>query len=81
MTGLIRLSDDRKRIEYIKHRITRDFTKPEASVEAKAYLSLVLLYDYPDERIRLFAPVTIGSSQRTPARWAGGSPWARRPRR
>ena len=64
MAGLIRLSDDRKRIEYIKHRITRDFTKPEASVEAKAYLSLVLLYDYPDERIRLFAPVTIGSSQR-----------------
>ena len=62
--GLIRISDDGKRIEYVKHRITRDYTKPEAMVEAKAYLSLVLLYDYPAERIRLFAPVTIGSSQR-----------------
>lgn len=62
--GLIRFSDDGKRIEYVKHRITRDYTKPEAPIEAKAYLSLVLLYDYPAERIRLFAPVTIGSSQR-----------------
>ena len=62
--GLVRLSDDGKRIEYLKHGISRDFSKPEALIEAKAYLSLVLLYDYPDERIRLFAPVTIGSSQR-----------------
>ena len=62
--GLVRLSDDGKQIEYLKHGISRDFSKPEASVEAKAYLSLILLYDYPAERIRLFAPVTIGSSQR-----------------
>ena len=62
--GLVRLSDDGKRIEYLNHGISRDFTKPEASIEAKAYLSLVLQYDYPDERIRLFSPVTIGSSQR-----------------
>ena len=62
--GLVRLSDDGKRIEYLKHGISRDYTKPEAPIEAKAYLSLVLQYDYPDERIRLFSPVTIGSSQR-----------------
>ena len=62
--GLIRTSDDEKRIEYLKHCITRDYSKPEAKIEAKAYLSLVLLYDYPAERIRLFSPVTIGSSQR-----------------
>ena len=58
------MSDDGKRIEYLKHGISRDFSKPEASVEAKAYLSLVLQYDYPYECIRLFSPVTIGSSQR-----------------
>ena len=62
--GLVRLNDDKSRIEYLKHGIVRDFTKPEAPVEARAYLSLVLQYDYPDDRIRLFAPVTIGSSMR-----------------
>ena len=33
---LIRISDDGKRIEYLRHGISRDWTKPEASVEAKA---------------------------------------------
>ena len=61
---LVRISEDGGRIEYLKHRISRDFKKPEAIVEAKAYLALVLQYGYPDENIRLFAPVTMGSSLR-----------------
>ena len=61
---LIRISEDGRRIEYLKHGISRDFTKPEAIVEAKSYLALVLQYGYPDETIRLFASVTIGSSLR-----------------
>ena len=61
---LVRISEDGGRIEYLKHRISRDFKKPEAIVEAKAYLALVIQYGYPDENIRLFAPVTIGSSLR-----------------
>lgn len=62
--GLVRLHDDDHRIEYLNHGISRDFSKPEAIVEARAYLSLVLQYDYPDDRIRLFSPVTVGSSLR-----------------
>ena len=62
--GLVRISEDGGRIEYLKHLISRDFKKPEAIVEAKAYLALVIQYGYPDENIRLFAPVTIGSSLR-----------------
>ena len=61
---LIRIGDDGKRIEYLRHGISRDWTKPEAIVEAKAYLTLVLQYEYPDDRIQLFAPVTVGSSLR-----------------
>ena len=61
---LIRSGDDGKRIEYLRHGISRDWTKPEAIIEAKAYLTLVLQYEYPDDRIQLFAPVTIGSSLR-----------------
>lgn len=63
-TGLVRLSADGKRIEYLHHSISRDYTKPEASVEALAYISLVLQYDYPPDRIQLFAPVTMGSDLR-----------------
>ncbi|MCQ2395743.1 MAG: N-6 DNA methylase, partial [Kiritimatiellae bacterium] len=61
---LIHIDADGKRIEYLRHGISRDWTKPEAIVEAKAYLTLVLQYGYPDDRIQLFAPVTIGSSLR-----------------
>ena len=61
---LIHISDDGKRIEYLNHNISRDWTKPEAIVEARSYLALVLQYGHPDDRIRLFAPVTVGSSLR-----------------
>lgn len=61
---LVRISEDGCRIEYPKHGISRDFKKPEAIVEARAYLTLVLQYGYPDDNIRLFAPVTMGSSLR-----------------
>ena len=61
---LIRIGDGGKRIEYLRHGISRDWAKPEAIIEAKAYLTLVLQYEYPDDRIQLFAPVTVGSSLR-----------------
>ena len=61
---LVRLCDDGRRIEYVNHGISRDFTKPEAIIEARAYLSLVLIYDYPVDRISLFSSVTMGSSLR-----------------
>ena len=61
---LVRFSDGNLRIEYLKHGISRDFSKPEAGIEVRAYLSLVLQYGYPDDRIRLFSPVKMGSSLR-----------------
>ena len=62
--GLIKLSLDKKRIEYIHHNLSCDYTKPEAKIEALAYLSLVMQYGYPPERIRLSQKVTIGSGMR-----------------
>lgn len=62
--GLVRFSEDRRRIEYVNHKISRDYTKPEAVVEARAYLTLAMEYGYPDDRIRLFAPVAMGSSMK-----------------
>lgn len=61
---LIKISEDRRRIEYLHHGILRDYAKPEAIIEAKAYLTLVLQYGYPTDTIRLFAPVTMGASLR-----------------
>ena len=62
--GLIKLSPDKKRIEYIHHNLSCDYTKPEAKIEALAYLSLVMQYGYPPERIRLSQKVAIGSGMR-----------------
>ncbi len=59
--GLIKLSSDEKRIKYIHHDISRDYSKPEAKIEALAYLSLVMQYGYPPERIRLFQKIPIGA--------------------
>lgn len=62
--GLVKLSPDKKRVQYLHHNLSRDYTKPEAKIETLAYLALVMQYGYPPERIRLFQKVTIGSDVR-----------------
>jgi type I restriction enzyme M protein len=60
--GLIKFSDDKKRITYIHQDKSRNYTNPEEKVQAEAYLKLILTYGYSPKQIVQFKSVTMGSS-------------------
>lgn len=60
--GLISLNEDESRITYSYVNKTRNYLDPEEQVEAEAFLKLVLVYNYPVQRVRLFEKVKMGSS-------------------
>lgn len=60
--GLISFNEDQSRITYTYVNKSRSYSDPEEQVEAEAYLKLILVYNYPKERIKLFEKVTMGSS-------------------
>lgn len=60
--GLITISEDGSRITYLYQNKTRNFNNPEEKVQAETFLKLVLLYNYPQEQIKQFETVTMGSS-------------------
>lgn len=62
--GLIALDDDKKYITYVHQRKRRNYARPEESVQAEAFLKLVLVYGYAPERIEQFVPVKIGADTR-----------------
>lgn len=62
--GLIKFSDDKKYITYVHQNKKRRYTNPEEKVQAETFLKLVLMYDYPVERIQQFVSVKMGSSTR-----------------
>ena len=62
--GIIELTDDRSRINYIYLNKSRSFTDPEEKVQAETYISLIITYNYPIQRIDLFVKVPIGSEIR-----------------
>ena len=59
--GLISFNEDMSRITYIHQKKERNYNNPEEKVQAKTFLQLVIDYNYPVNRIRLFAPVPMGS--------------------
>ena len=59
---LISFNEDHSRITYIYSNKSRSYTDPEEQVEAEAYLKLIIDYNYPKERIKLYEKVTMGSS-------------------
>ena len=59
--GLISFNEDRSRITYIFQRKERNYNNPEEKVQAETFLRLILDYNYPENRIRQFVPVTMGS--------------------
>ena len=61
--GLITISEDGSRITYVHQNKTWNFNNPEEKVQAETFLKLVLLYNYPQEQIKQFETVTMGSSQ------------------
>ena len=60
--GLISFNDDKSRITYIQSNKQRNFLDPEEQVEAEAFIKLVIIYNYPIQRIKLYEKVTMGSS-------------------
>lgn len=62
--GLISFNDDHSRITYSYINKSRNYLDPEEQVEAESFLKLILVYNYPEHRIKLFEKVTMGSSSR-----------------
>jgi len=58
--GLIRVEDDRKYIVYLHQKKRRNYETPEEKIQAETFLSLILVYKYPVQRIRQFVPVQMG---------------------
>ena len=61
---LIRLEDDEKYIVYVHQNKRRNYENPEEKIQAEAFLSLVLDYKYPPERVRQFVSVQMGADTR-----------------
>lgn len=59
--GLIRFDDERNFITYIHQNKKRNYNNPEEKVQAETFLTLVLIYGYPENRIKQFIPVQMGS--------------------
>lgn len=62
--GLIRFNEDKNVITYIHQNKKRNYNNPEEKVQAETFLTLVLIYGYPVERLRLFVSVQMGSETR-----------------
>lgn len=59
--GLIRFDEDRNFITYIHQNKKRNYNNPEEKVQAETFLTLVLIYGYPTNKIRIYNSVQIGS--------------------
>lgn len=62
--GIINFDSENKFITYPFQNKKRNYLNPEEKVQAETFLKLVLTYEYPVHRIRLYDPVTMGSSVR-----------------
>jgi len=58
---LIRFDEDRNFITYVHQNKIRNYNNPEEKVQAETFLTLVLIYGYPENRIKQFIPVQMGS--------------------
>lgn len=58
--GFISFNEDSSRITYTYQKKERNYNNPEEKVQAETFLRLILDYNYPENRIRQFVPVTMG---------------------
>ncbi len=59
--GLIKFDEDKNFITYIHQGKKRSYNNPEEKVQAETFLTLVLNYGYPVNRIKQFVSVQMGS--------------------
>lgn len=59
--GLIKFDDEKNFITYIYQNKKRNYNNPEEKVQLETFLSLILNYGYPVQRIQQFVSVQMGS--------------------
>lgn len=59
--GLVRFDEEKNFITYIHQNKKRSFNNPEEKVQAEAFLTLVLIYGYPVNRVKNYVSVQMGS--------------------
>jgi type I restriction enzyme M protein len=59
--GLIRFDEDKNFITYVYQNKKRGYNNPEEKVQAETFLSLILNYGYPVNRIKQYLSVQMGS--------------------
>jgi type I restriction enzyme M protein len=59
--GLIKFDEEKNFITYIHQNKKRNYNNPEEQVQSETFLTLVLNYGYPVNRIRQFVSVQMGS--------------------
>ncbi len=62
--GLIRFDEDKNFITYIHQNKKRSYNNPEEKVQAETFLTLILNYGYPVNRIQQFVSVQMGSESK-----------------
>lgn len=60
--GIIAFNDDRSFITYTYQNKRRSYANPEEKIQALTFAKLVLEYNYPQEQIKQFESVKMGSS-------------------
>lgn len=64
--GLIRFDEEKNFITYINQNKKRNFNNPEEKVQAETFLTLVLIYGYPENRISNLFLYKWGRKQKKP---------------
>ncbi|OJU27643.1 MAG: N-6 DNA methylase [Sphingobacteriales bacterium 41-5] len=59
--GLISFDPEKNFVTYVHQNKKRSYSNPEEKVQVETFLSLILIYNYPVNRIKLFQTVQIGS--------------------
>lgn len=59
--GLIRFDEEKNFITYINQNKKRNYNNPEEKVQVETFLTLVLIYGYPVNRVKMFVSVQMGS--------------------
>jgi type I restriction-modification system DNA methylase subunit len=61
LKNLIRFDEETNFVTYLHQAKKRNYNNPEEKVQLECYLSLILLYGYPVERIKIIVSVPMGS--------------------
>ncbi len=59
--GLVRFDEEKNFITYLHQNKKRNYNNPEEIVQAETFLTLVLIYGYPVERVKNYVSVQVGS--------------------